>query len=102
MTLGMINRGLITTIMTIAEITTKAESKKNNILSGRSSSIALISLENLFKIMPEVLTLKNLVEALMIRLNRFLCSVIEDLIHILLNDHERSITTITVITIKAE
>lgn len=52
-------------------------------LSGRSSSTAPMSLENRFKILPEVLTLKNLMVAPMTLLKRLLCSVMEDRMHIL-------------------
>lgn len=92
---GTINHGLTTATTIIIPNKESPICKQSIIAAGNNSSMAPISLENLFKILPAEFVLKNLMVALVILVNMSSCNLVEDLIQIVkkVNDLINDTTT---------
>lgn len=99
---GIINHGLTTPTTTIIPNKESPICRQSIIAAGSNSSMAPISLENLFKILPAGFVLKNLIVALVMLVNMLSWSFVDALMQIVKKVKDLVSDTITNKIIMAE
>lgn len=86
---GISSHGFTTATTIMIPNSAKPICKQSTNAEGSSSSMAPISLENLFNILPELFVLKNLMVACVILVNMALCSLVEAFMQTMKKTKER-------------